>query len=58
MGLKQSARRIDRSEGPAELGQVLAPAPPQLGTVRDLEIGQHAVEQVLGRHGGRPRLRA
>ena len=56
--LQQGAGRINWSEGPAELGQVLAASPPELGAVRDLETGQHAVEQVLRRHGGRSRLRA
>jgi hypothetical protein len=49
--LQQRASRIDGADGPAELGQVLAPAPAKLGTVGVIEVPQHSIEQMLGRYG-------
>ena len=52
MRLQQRSRGIDGADSPTELGEMLASSPAKLGTVRVIEIPQHAVEQVLGRHGG------
>ena len=47
MRLQQRASRVHRSDGPAKLGQVLAPSPPKRSTVGVIQIPQHPVEQVL-----------
>ena len=50
--LQQCSGGIDGADSPTELGEVLAPSPAKLGTVRVIEIPQHSVEQVLRGDGG------